>query len=157
MKDPSNPVCRTISTLLSRIGRGDDFSRAGDPRAAMSFYQAALQAAQAARSIDAQTLAELQRAQAFIQQRASEFQHRLEHALDEIQPEDAEGRIRLTHALDMLTGRRSIYPQQPSVLYYPYLAQRQFFERDEFGWVAALAAAAATIRDDLLAAPEDRA
>jgi aspartyl/asparaginyl beta-hydroxylase (cupin superfamily) len=40
------------------------------------------------------------------------------------------------------------------VLYYPYLAQRQFFEREEFGWVAELEAATPAIREELLALVE---
>lgn len=145
------------SDVRSLIGRGDDYARSGDLRAAMSFYQAALQAAQGSRFADAQTRAELQRAQAFIQQRARDFQNQLEHALDDIRPEDSPARTRLSHALDMLAGKRSIYPQQPTVLYYPYLAQRQFFEREEFGWVAALEAQSATIREELIALLDERA
>jgi aspartyl/asparaginyl beta-hydroxylase (cupin superfamily) len=49
----------------------------------------------------------------------------------------------------MLKGQRQVYQQQPSVLYYPYLAQRQFFEREEFDWVATLEAATPAIRDEL--------
>jgi aspartyl/asparaginyl beta-hydroxylase (cupin superfamily) len=86
-----------------------------------------------------------------LQARIGEFHHTLEHALDGIDLPDTAARIRLTHSLDMLKGTRTIYPQQPSILYYPYLAQRQFFERDEFGWVEEIEAATPTIRDELVA------
>ena len=48
----------------------------------------------------------------------------------------------------MLRGEREIYPQEPTVLYYPYLAQRQFFERDEFDWVSEIEAATPAIREE---------
>ena len=50
-------------------------------------------------------------------------------------------RTRLSHSLDMLTGKREIFPQQPAVFDYPDLAQRQFFEREEFDWAPAVEAA----------------
>ena len=50
----------------------------------------------------------------------------------------------------MLQGKRDIHPQQPSVLYLPYLPQRQFFEREEFEWVEALEAATGDIREELV-------
>ena len=53
------------------LGRGDSYAREGDPRAAMSFYQAALGAARSVQYVDAQTMADLRRAQAFVQQRAA--------------------------------------------------------------------------------------
>jgi hypothetical protein len=117
----------------------------------MSFYQAALQVARSMPSFDPRTAERLRGAQGFIQQRASEFQHRLDAALRDFCPENGPAETRLTHSLEMLKGAREIYPQQPKVFYYPYLAQRQFFERDEFDWVPEIEAAAPAIRDELLA------
>lgn len=138
----------SVQTLLDR---GDDSARGGDAKAAMSFYQAALKSARVGPHADPGTIGRLRSAQEFIQRRTTEFRHQLDHALDGIDPGDAAARIRLTHALAMLKGERSIYPQQPSVLYYPYLAQRQFFERGEFAWVGQIEAATSAIRDELLA------
>jgi aspartyl/asparaginyl beta-hydroxylase (cupin superfamily) len=64
-------------------------------------------------------------------------------------PKDPAAAIRLQHSLDMLTGRREIFPQQPAAFYYPYLAQRQFFEREEFEWATAVEAATDDIRQEL--------
>jgi aspartate beta-hydroxylase len=131
------------------LGRGDSYAADDDARAAMSFYQAALGAARAGQPIDAQTMADLRRAQAFIQQRAAEFEQALDRAVESVGVADATGRRRLSHAMDMLKGKRGIYPQQPSVFYYPYLEQRQFWERDEFYWVPELEAQTAVIRAEL--------
>ncbi|MEO8454136.1 MAG: aspartyl/asparaginyl beta-hydroxylase domain-containing protein [Sphingomicrobium sp.] len=138
------------TNLAALLDRGDAFA-AIDARAAMSFYQAALQGARAAPYVDPQTVARLRGAQEFIERRANEFQHSLDKALADFEAEGAGGNIRLTHALEMLKGEREIYPQQPSVLYHPYLAQRQFFERGEFGWVEELEAATPAIRDEIVA------
>jgi hypothetical protein len=141
------PGQTNISALLDR---GDAFA-ATDARAAMSFYQAALQAAQTSAYTDPATLGRLRAAQEFIQRRASEFQQSLDRALADFEPDEPAARLRLTHSLEMLKGQREIYPQQPSVFYYPYLTQRQFFEREEFDWVGELEAAAPVIRDEILA------
>jgi hypothetical protein len=140
------PAQATVQTLLDR---GDELARAGDAKAATSFYQAALRGA--GTSGDLRTVERLRGAQAFIQQRASEFQQSLERAVSDFTPENAGAGTRLTHAFEMLKGERDIYSQQPSVFYYPYLSQRQFFERDEFDWVAEIEAATPVIRDELLA------
>lgn len=132
------------------LGRGDHYLRAGDGKTAMVFYQAALKSAQASRSVDPASLDRLKRAQGFIQNRASEFQAALEQAFSGLRPEGGAERLRLEHSLQMLKGERQIYQQQPSAFYYPYLAQRQFFEREEFDWVPGLEAATAEIREELI-------
>lgn len=131
------------------LGRGDTYARDGDARAAMSFYRAALGAARGVQYVDSQTMTDLRRAQAFVQERAREFEQALDRALESADPGSAAGRLRLSHAMDMLKGKRNIYPQQPSVLYYPYLAQRQFWERDEFDWATELEAETPVIRAEL--------
>lgn len=133
------------------LDRADDYATRGDPKAAMSFYQAALQSARASRFIDEATLDRLRRAQGFIQERAREFEQSLDCSVEGIRPPDRVAAARLAHSLEMLKGQRQIYPQQPSVFYYPYLAQRQFFEREEFDWVAGIEASTPAIRDELQA------
>jgi len=146
-----------MANVQSLLDRGDDFARGGDAKAAMSFYQSALKAARNAAFADAATMQRLRQAQDFIQRRSDEFLAALDGALAEFTPEDPRGGARLTHALEMLKGRREIYPQQPSVFYYPYLSQRQFFERDEFDWVPEVEAAAPAIREELLALVDEGA
>ena len=137
--------------LVALLDQGDAFARAGDPKAAMSFYQSALQVARASPHFDARTADRLRAAQQFIQQRAAEFQQALDRAVQGSAPADGEARTRLSHSLEMLKVIRTIYPQQPLVFYYPYLAQRQFFEREEFDWVPEIEAATPAIREELLA------
>jgi hypothetical protein len=135
--------------LWGLLDRGDEFARSGDEKAAMSFYQAAIGAARGPLP-DPRTAQRLRMAQAFIQRRVDEFQCSLSQVAD-FRPAEAIPQTRLAHALDMLKGERTIYPQQPAVFYYPYLAQRQFFEREEFDWVPKLEAATPAIREELVA------
>jgi aspartyl/asparaginyl beta-hydroxylase (cupin superfamily) len=139
------------SDLKSLLARGNDYAARGDVRSAVSFYQTALKTAGDAGSIEPQTMAELRRAQEFVLAQVKAFQASLERAMAGARPASREAAIRLQHSFEMLTGRRQVYQQQPSVFYYPYLAQRQFFEREEFGWAENLEAAAPAIRAELLA------
>ena len=133
------------------LERADGYARRGDVRAATSFYQAALKQAQGHGAIDPHLVDQLHRGQDFIRQAIATFQASLERAVEENQPDDGIAAMRVQHALAMLKGERQVYLQQPSVLYYPYLAQRQFFEREEFDWVPALEAATPHIREELRA------
>lgn len=137
--------------LRSLLSKGAEYAARGDVRAAVSFYQTALKSVRDPRQVDPHTLSELQRAQAFVMQCARQFQQSLEAAVADSQPEDPGARLRLNHSLEMLKGERQVYQQQPSAFYYPYLAQRQFFERCEFDWVEPLESEIDAIRDELLA------
>jgi hypothetical protein len=146
-----NATAAPAGDLKSLLARADDFAARGDVRGAVAFYQTALKSVGNVAGLDRQTVADLQRAQAFVMQRAREFQQSLEDAVTSASPADPVAALRLAHSLEILKGERQVYPQQPSVLYYPYLAQRQFFEREEFDWVPALEAATPAIREELVA------
>ena len=119
-------------------------------RAAASYYQAALKAAQRGGAIDPALHSRLTAAAGYIRQAAEAYKASL-RAVVAGRPSVPGRTDRLRHALEILNGEREMFLQRPSVLYYPYLAKRQFFERDEFDWVPALEAATPAIRDELLA------
>lgn len=134
------------TNLAALLMRGDCHRRAGDPRAAASFFQAALDQARALPSpVPPALAAPLQAAQAFVAARANDFRMTLETAVGKTSG------ARLRHALDMLIGKREIFQQQPSALYFPYLPQRQFYEREEFPWAAGIEAATPAIHAELVA------
>lgn len=58
---------------------------------------------------------------------------------------------RFDAALDILLGRRQIYVQQPTKLYFPGLPQIQFYNTALFEWAAELEAKTDQIRAELLA------
>jgi len=144
---------RNLSALLMR---GDWSERRGDIRGAAAFYQAALKGSRSAQAIPSEIVAELRKAQQFIERSGREFQAAIDRAVDEHAPEGAAG-LRLRHTLDLLKGTREIAHQRPSALYVPYLSQRQFFEREEFDWIPALEAQSASIRNELLTLLEEGA
>ncbi len=139
------------SGITALIERADGYAQADDVRAAVAFYQSAIKAARESNLRDPALTGELRRAQDYVVARAKEFAGALEDAVASVTPPGPLAATRLNHSLDMLKGQRQVYQQQPAVLYYPYLAQRQFFERDEFDWVPALEAATGDIREELLA------
>lgn len=141
---------RDQNNLQALLMRGDCSDWSGDARAAGSFYQRALEIARTG-GAPPELAGALQQAQQFLQARAAEFGRALKAAVGPIEPDEPAAATRLKHSLEMLEGKREIFLQQPSVHYYPYLAQRQFFEREEFEWAAGLEAEAGAIREELLA------
>jgi hypothetical protein len=134
---------RRIGDLLRQ---GDDYARAGDTRAATSFYQSALRAAGEEAPPPPNLVPALQRAQAFVRRAAAEYQAHLEQALAR-----ADAGTRFAEAVDILFGRKQVQVQQPSALYFPGLPQIPFYEREQFDWAPTVEAATAEIRNELLA------
>jgi aspartate beta-hydroxylase len=66
-------------------------------------------------------------------------------------------RRRLTAAADYMLGRRAIFANRCEGLHYPFLPADEFFDRDQFPWLAGLEEATPFIREELMAileAPE---
>ncbi len=123
--------------------------RLADDRAAGSFYRLALGTAAQARSVPSALHPGLQRAEAFLAATEKAF---TEHLLGQLRGAgiDAAGAPpRVAEALRMLAGEQPLYLQQPSMFYFPGLAQRGFFERAAFDWVPGVEAATEAIRGEL--------
>jgi aspartate beta-hydroxylase len=148
----ATPGPATIETLLAQ---GDAYAGKGDVKAAVSFYQAALKAAQS-RPIDPAAHARLGTAAAYIRQQAEAYKASL-RVLTDNRPDLPGHTDRLRHSVEILTGERELFFQGPSVFYFPYLAQRQFFEREEFDWVAGLETQTSAIKAELEALIHDGA
>lgn len=128
--------------------RGRCAEQSGDVLSAASYFQKALAVAQGG-GVPADAAEDIRHARGFLQQRADEFRRCVAKAVEGVDAGSAAAAQRLQHSVDILGGEREIYPQQPSVHYYPYLAQRQFFEREEFDWAEELEGAAPAIREEL--------
>ena len=119
--------------------------RAGDPRAASSFYQTALNQAAVSGDVPPQLAALEAHARSFVGSANAEFEAHLRAQLGtDISPALAE-------ALDLLTGKRQLYLQQPTVFYYPGLAQRRFYDPDDFPWLAPMLALLPQMQQELAA------
>lgn len=116
-----------------------------DRRAAASFFNLAL--AVAARGDAPAALTPLlEEARRYGAESSAQFEASLLDALGEhgLPPGS-----RVAEAVDLLLGKRELYLQQPSSFYFPGLPQRQFFERDEFPWLAEIEPAIPEMRREL--------
>jgi aspartyl/asparaginyl beta-hydroxylase (cupin superfamily) len=138
------PVKATVESLLAQ---GDDYAAKGDATAATSYYQAALKTAQQGGAIDFATRSRLNAAAGYVRQTAEAYKAELKSVVAGRSMDSATDRLR--HAVELLTGERELFLQAPSTFYFPYLANRQFFEREEFDWVAELEAETPAIRAEL--------
>lgn len=136
------------SAIPSLLARGDAYAAKDDVRAAVSFYQAALKAVQRGGHVEIATQSRLLAAAAYVQRGAEAYKAALKTVVAD-RPAKAGATDRLRHAVEIMTGERELYLQGPSVLYFPYLANRQFFEREEFDWVPALEAETPAIKAEL--------
>jgi aspartyl/asparaginyl beta-hydroxylase (cupin superfamily) len=130
------------------LDRGDDYAAKADIKASVSFYQAALKAASHAFGVDQPTRARLEKAAGYVRAQAETYKTLLRQVVSD-RPAEVGRTDRLRHAVEILTGDRELFMQAPSVLHFPYLAHRQFFERDEFDWVPALEAETPAIQAEL--------
>lgn len=132
------------------IMKGDCRERDGDGEGAAQFYRAALMAAGDGEQ-PPQVAEELRRAEAAVGRFKTAFAGRLEEALAG-QGMDAGARSpRFSQSIEIIAGRAHVYFQEPTGYFFPGLPQRQFFEREEFGWAAALEAETRAIREEILA------
>jgi hypothetical protein len=134
--------------LPALILTGELKARSGDDRAANSFFQAALNQAGAMPDVPAALHPMLSRAQEFIASTQKRFE---DHLLDQLRKSGLASDGRVGTAIDMLLGKKQLYLQEPSSFYFPGLPQRQFYERDEFEWLADIEAAVPAMREELLA------
>jgi aspartyl/asparaginyl beta-hydroxylase (cupin superfamily) len=147
-RDPRN--------VAALIAKGDLKARAGDAPAATSFYQTAISIAERLEPVPPELFPALRRADAYLSESEARYGQYLETYLSQhgLPPERRDARFR--EALDILVGRRAVYPQQPTVFYFPGLPQRQYFEPGQFAWAAQVEAAAGAIREELGAVLADR-
>lgn len=123
--------------------------RLQDDRAAGSFYRLALGTAAQAPNVPPALHPGLQRAEAFLAATERAFADHLLTRLRDVGIDASNAPPRVAEALRLLAGEQPLYLQQPSMFYFPGLAQRPFFERTAFDWVPAVEAATDAIRAEL--------
>jgi aspartyl/asparaginyl beta-hydroxylase (cupin superfamily) len=117
---------RDVGALLMK---GFLRERSGDDRAAVSFYQAARNQAGVDGAVPPQLAQLHDHAGRFIAQTGSQF---TAHLLDAV---GSDLSAAMVEAVELLTGKRELYLQEPSVFYYPGLPQRRFYDASEFPWL----------------------
>jgi hypothetical protein len=135
--DPANPYALVMA--------GEVQTRSGNDRAAIAWYERALNAAQG-RQLPPDLIARLNRAAATREAAFARFEAEMMGALGDAGVDPANAGPRFGEALQIVSGRSQPYLQQPTSFYYPRLPQIPFYDPAEFGWTAALAAALPAIR-----------
>ena len=135
--------------LRALILKADHLAEDGDPRAASSFYLAAVRGAPPADQVPPELRGELARAQAMCERYAAEFEAYLRDRLAANGLVEGRSPQRFAHSLEILFGRKKVYSQQPRYYFFPELPQIQFYDRGAFPWLDAIEARTAEIRAEL--------
>ena len=140
---------RNIEAL---VRKGELRQLAGDDRAAVAFYNAALRAAAAAQPLPTSLRPTLERAQAGMAECHASFERHTEEALTAAGFPTVSRPPRFQESLDLMRGVRQteLQLQQPTSYYFPGLPQRRYYERSELPWAAQIEAAAPAIKAELL-------
>ena len=139
--DPRNPYALLM--------KGDINAVRGDDRAASAWYNRALVGATQFNDLPAELILRLDRARNAIAASTAKFEAHLAGALASKDIDPATVAPRFAEAIDIMNGRREVFPQQPTNFFYPGLPHTQFFANEDFAWVAALEAAAPTMRAEV--------
>ena len=140
--DPTN--------IQALILKGDHYLGAGDSRAAVSFYKAALKRVSPRDKFPPAIIAELRRAQQACEDYAKQYEAHLLSALTAHGFDPERSAARFAQCIDLMLGKKNIYYQQPQHFYYPELPQIQFYDRGMFPWLDAIEAATDEIRAELI-------
>jgi aspartyl/asparaginyl beta-hydroxylase (cupin superfamily) len=135
--------------LRALILKGDCRAAAGDERAGGNFYHTALRLAAQMGEQPADLVPELERAARLTREFSDRSRQKLEAVLAEAGLGPASRSPRFQQSIDILLEERQVYFQQPTAYFFPGLPQIQFYEREQFDWVAAVEAAADDMRAEL--------
>lgn len=124
---------------------------AGETRRAARIYRGALATVPAGVTPPAQLAAALQQAQTVVRADDAALMQAVDTRLAGLRDRVGPAPARLKESLELFTGRRARYAPQPTFLYYPGLPSIEFFEREQFPWLATLEAATDAIRSELTA------
>jgi aspartyl/asparaginyl beta-hydroxylase (cupin superfamily) len=141
--------------LRALLLKADHLQRSGDLRAAVSHYQAVVNAAASQGQLPADLAREVARAKSMCQRHAAQLEAALRRRLGPLGLDDAAGE-RVAQSLDILFGRRRIYVQEPRNYYFPGLPQIQFCPRADMPWLDRIEAAAGEIRAELEAVLQEK-
>jgi aspartyl/asparaginyl beta-hydroxylase (cupin superfamily) len=136
-------------SLRGLIGKGDCRTGAGDDRAATSFHKAAIRAAASAGELPADLGSEIDRIRENSERAERVYREHLLASLERNGVGEGERSSRFQQSLDIMFGEKPIYLQEPTGYYFPGLPQIQFYEREQFPWLAAIEAESDAIRGEI--------
>ncbi len=131
------------------IFKADHLQQQNESNQAVEFYGRALQLAGQAEALPDDIKQGLLRAQKACGRKDEEYKSFLMQKLTSDGFSPGRGSRRFEESLDVMLGSKDVFYQQPRRYYFPGLPQIQFYERDQFDWVAAVEAATDDIRAEL--------
>lgn len=142
------------NAILGLIWKADCLSKRGELQKASVHYTAALRAAEEADALPEPTQRDLQRVKKEIEEIRRTYSWHLDGHLRSrgITPENCSRSFAEAFAALAGTHEPPIGLQRPSMLHYPGLPERCYYERDNFDWTAGLEAASEDIRTEFEAA-----
>lgn len=142
--------------IRALIFKADHLERHEQSRQALELYQHALKLAAKAGELPNDVIQGLQRARDACTRKDEEYKSFL---MDKMKAEgfiSGIGSRRFQQSLDIVFESKDIFYQEPRRYYFPGLPQIQFYERDQFGWLAVVEAATDDIRSELSAVMRGR-
>jgi aspartyl/asparaginyl beta-hydroxylase (cupin superfamily) len=143
--------------LRAVIVKADCLERQGLAGQSLEAYRYALRLAAGASKLPDDIRQGLARAKNACDRQESEYRAFLLGRMKAAGFSPGAGSRRFELSLDLIFGGKQIHYQQPRRYYYPGLPQIQFYERDQFDWVAGIEEMTAAIRAELAAVLHDTA
>ena len=158
LKDPAAEMAALEQALatdpyffLAHLQKAMLLERQGKPKEAALAFQAFLQCAPTSGNIPAPLQAAMAHARAAVQANSAALESWLRDRLRDSRTRlESERLDRFDACLDIVLGKKRVYTQQPTFMNFPHLPAIQFYERADFGWLAAVEAATDDIRAELL-------
>lgn len=124
----------------------------GKPRAAASLYGRALQTIAPGARLPPALEAHVAHARRRVAENAAAVAALLDERLRRVagNATSLAERARFDRCMDRMLGRRRIYVPEPTWMLFPFLANYEFYPRDQFPWLEQLEAATDAIREELL-------
>ncbi len=146
--DPMNPYALVM--------HGELYSRDGDDRAAVSWYDRALASVVGATGMPTDLVARLDQAKIARDAATARFEAQVQAALVGAGVDMAAVGPRFGEAMAIVSGTAQIHLQQPKSFYFPGLPQIAWYDPKDFAWAAGLAAATPAIAAEAAAVLADR-
>ena len=138
---------RHLSALLQKASYYED---AGELRTAARIYRNALACVPPETQLPETIGNAVAHARAIVATDLDSLGAELASPLREVQQRHGQSDRRVKMCLDILLGKRTAYPSQPTWMYFPELPVIEFFDRAMFPWLDAFEAATDAIRSELL-------
>ena len=136
-------------SIRGLIMKADCRAAAGDQVNARQFYKTALGFAETG-AVPADATSEVERARKEFAELEEVFHAKRERLMTPRGFPPESWSPRFAHALDLAAGKRRQYFQRPTIFTYPELPQVQYYDPEQFDWVARIEAATAAVRAELI-------